>query len=136
MNQIIQPWKLHCQSFRPFSLQRLYEQNDRERRGGGTIFEKEGILEKGQKGETGQPFQLRKILPRRTYSIVMQLGLLGLASFFSLFLHKHIPKLYVSNFKHIPRILLIKTYLNFQHVQSRLVPLHGCRIKWFRFKDF
>ena len=45
INKIIQPWKLQCQSFRPFSLQRLYEQNDQEK--GGTIFEKEGILEKG-----------------------------------------------------------------------------------------
>ena len=33
INKIIQPWKLQCQSFRPFWLQRLYEQNDRERAG-------------------------------------------------------------------------------------------------------
>ena len=43
-----------------------------------------------KKRETGRPSELRKILSKKPYSIVMQLGLLGFAIFFQYFFHRSI----------------------------------------------
>ena len=59
-----------------FSVTEIVRKNDRER--GDTIFQKGSILKKEggggggvNKRETGRPSELRKVLSRKIYSIVM-----------------------------------------------------------------